>query len=248
MAAIVVKGEIIGAFVAGLSALGGKTTSIRLEAVGNTLVGNFVTHNHACLSDAVLVLDGIDKDGMDGFVAGLDLSDLQLISKLAGKEDLVSIKFNEGRCSVSFGPSRRSFKLLGPTETPDAFTSRPTLNAKWRLPKEIIKPLVDTLYLEGGPVLTIRKNGDGDTSLKFSTRDYGGLNTAEYLVTGEILKEYEGPAFTSMFDFEMFSSVKDLPTDTHIAFCCDENYPIEMIAVKGPVTSRIMLAPRVESQ
>lgn len=248
MAEIVVKGDIISAFVAGLSAIGAKTTPIRLEMVGNTLVGNFVSHNHACLSDSVLVLDGIEKDGMDGFVAGVDLSDLQLIPKLVGKEDLVSIKFNEARCSVSFGPSRRSFKLLGPTEIPDAFTSRPTLNAKWSLLKEAVKSMVDTLYLDEHPVLTIKKNGDGDTSLKFSTKDYAGLNSAEYLVTGEMLKDYEGPAFTSMFDFDMWSSVKELPTDTRIAFYCDENYPIEMIAVKGPVTSRIMLAPRIESQ
>ena len=247
MARLMVKGEIITAFVDGLSALGDKNTSVRLETVGNALVGNFASSNHVSLSDAVLVLDGIEKDAMEGLFVGVDLSDLQLISKLVGKEDLVSIKFEEGKCSVAFGPSRRSFKLLTPTEIPEAFTAKPTLTAKWRLPKEIIKPLVDTLALEGGPTLTIRKNGDGDTSLKFSTKDHGGLNAAEYLVTGDMLRDYEGPAFKSMFDFGMFSTVKDLPTDTHIVFRSDEDYPIEMVGVKGPVTSRIMLAPRIEA-
>jgi len=249
MPAIAVKGEIISAFVAGLSAIGEKkSTVIRLETVGNTLVGNFTSSNHASLSDATLILDGIDKDGMENMLVGVDLSDLQLIPKLVGKEDLVSIRFDEAKCHLSFGPSRRSFKLLSSTEIPPAFTVKPALPAKWRLPKEIIKPLVDTLSLEGDPVLTITKNGDGDTSLRFSTKDYGGLNTAEYLVTGEMLKDYEGPAFRSMFDFGMFSSVKDLPTDSHIVFRCDEDYPIEMIGVKGPVTSRIMLAPRIENE
>jgi hypothetical protein len=251
MPAIAVKGEIINAFVAGLSAIGEKrSTVIRLETVGNALVGNFTSSNHASLSDATLILDGIDKDGMENMLVGVDLSDLQLIPKLVGKEDLVSIRFDqeEAKCHLSFGPSRRSFKLLSSTEIPPPFTVKPTLPAKWRLPKEIIKPLVDTLSLEGDPVLTIKKNGDGDTSLRFSTKDYGGLNTAEYLVTGEMLKDYEGPAFRSMFDFGMFSSVKDLPTDSHIVFRCDEDFPIEMIGVKGPVTSRIMLAPRIESE
>lgn len=249
MPAIAVKGEIINAFVEGLSAIGEKrSTVIRLETVGNTLVGNFTSNNHASLSDATLILDGIDKDGMENMLVGVDLSDLQLIPKLVGKEDLVSIRFDEAKCHLSFGPSRRSFKLLSSTEIPPPFTVKPALPAKWRLPKEIIKPLVDTLSLEGDPVLTITKNGDGDTSLRFSTKDYGGLNTAEYLVTGEMLKDYEGPAFRSMFDFGMFSSVKDLPTDSHIVFHCDEDFPIEMIGIKGPVTSRIMLAPRIENE
>jgi len=248
MPAIVVKGDIIGTFVDGLSALGDKTTSVRLETVGNALVGNFAANNHASLSDTTLILDGIEKDGMENLVLGVDLSDLQLIPRLVDKEDLVSIRFEEGKCKLAFGPSRRSFKLLADAEIPPPFTSKPTLTAKWRLLKETIKPLVDTLALEGDPVLTIRKDGDGDTSLKFSTKDYGGLNTAEYLVTGDILKEYEGPAFTSMFDFGMFSTVKKIPTDTHIAFRCDEDYPIEMMGIKGPVTSRIMLAPRIEAK
>lgn len=245
MPAIVVKGDIISTFVAGLSAIGDRNTTLRLETVGGSLVGNFTTNNHACLSDATLLLDGIDKDDMDNMLIGVDLADLQLIPKLVDKEDLVSIRFEEGKCKLAFGPSKRSFKLLSETEIPPPFTTKPTLTAKWRLPKEIIKPLVDTLALEGDPLLAIKKNGDGDTSLKFSTKDYGALNAAEYLVTGELLKDYEGPAFQSMFDFGMFSSVKNLPTETHITFRCAEDYPLEMVGLKGPVTSRIMLAPRV---
>jgi hypothetical protein len=247
MAQLIVKGDIITAFVEGLSPLGDKGTSLRLETVGNALVGNYATNNHSCLSDATLILDGIDKDGMENLVVGVDLVDLQLIPKLVGEDDLVSIKFEEGKCHLAFGPSRRSFKLLSPTETPPPFTSKPTLTAKWRLPKEVIKPLVDTLDVGPDSLLTIKKNGDGDTSLRFSTKGYGGLNTAEYLITGEALKDYEGPAFKSMFDFGMFSSVKKLPTESHIVFRCDEEYPIEMSGVIGPVTSRIMIAPRIVS-
>lgn len=248
MASLVVKGAVIRSFIGGLSALSDKNTSVRLESVGNALVGNFTSNNHASLCDATLALDGVEKDGMENLLVGVDLSDLQLIPRLVDEDALVSIKFDEGKCRVAFGPSKRSFKLLTATEIPPPFTAKPTLTAKWRLPKEIVKPLVDTLSLEEDAVLTIKKNGDGDNSLKFSTADYGILNTAEYLITGELLREYEGPAFKSMYDFGMFSAVKKLPTDTHIGFRCDEDYPIEMTGVEGPVTSRIMLAPRIVNE
>jgi hypothetical protein len=247
MPALVVKGAIINTFVEGLSALGDKDTTVRIETVNGALTGNFTGHSHASLCDTTLMLDGIEKDDMESLLVGVDLSDLLLIPRLVADDDLVSIKFGDGRCSLSFGPSRRSFKLLAGEEVPPPFTSKPTLTSRWRLPKEIIKPLVETLALEGDPVLTITKNGDGDSSLRFSTVDYGGLNTAEYLVTlnGSLSSSFEGPPFKSMFDFGMFSAVRKLPTDTHIAFRCAEDYPIEMVGVKGPVTSRIMLAPRI---
>lgn len=248
MPALIVKGEVIRSFIDGLSAVGEKTSEVRLEVAGGSLLGNYASHSRAALADARLSLDGIETDEVDGLLVGVDLVDLQLIPRFVGKEDTMSMRFEEGRCKLSFGPGRRSFKLLANSLIPAPFTSKPVLRAGWKLPKEIVKPLVDTLSLEGGPVLTIRKDGDGDTSLKLSTKDYGGLNTADYLIAGSVLKEYEGPPFQSMFDFELFSCVKGIPTEADIAFRCDDNYPIEMVGVKGPVTTRIMLAPRIVAE
>lgn len=239
----IVKGEIIGAFVDGLSCLAEKTAEVRLESNGAILVGSFVNGAHVGLCDVTLNLDGIDKDFMDTLCCGIDLDKLMLIPKLVDKDEVVSIAISDSQCAVSAGPSKRKFPLLG--QVPSPLTPNPGFTATWHVPKASLKQIVDSLYLEGEPTVTIEKT-DGDGTIKFSTKDYMGTESAEYLLTGDI--KFEGESFKSKYAYSMFSSIKDIPTDTEVVMRCKTNFPVEMTGTKGPVVTKVLIAPQVEEE
>ena len=240
---LIIKGETITAFIQGLSCLAEKTAEVRLESNGAILVGSFVGGAHTSLCDVTLNLDGIDKDFMDTLCCGIDLSHLLLIPKLVDKEGMVSIAISDSQCAVSAGPSKRKFPLLA--NPPAPLTPNPGLTATWKVPKTSLKQIVDSLYLDGEPTVTIEK-AEGDGSIKFSTKDYSGIESAEYLLMGDI--GFQGEPFRSKYAYTMFSSIKDIPTETEIVMRSKTNFPIEMTGTKGPVVTKVLIAPQVEEE